>query len=323
MALPFPIKIIKNKCEDLLPFTNIYKPIFIIAPPRSGSTFLFECLIQFKELYHISYEADLIWWRQFPYERMKDPSDFVGSDEASRLNISKHKKAIRSRSVFNMLKLKPRSSILPYFFGRSLRLIDKTIANCFHLEFIDRAFPDAQYIFLLRDPRAVISSMLEGWDHTFKKPQLTPILKTLCNNRINHWSYPAPPGWKEVVQKQLPEICAWSWQKHIEYPLSFFQKKKSDVVIVRYEDLVADPLSSIEKLSKRFALKFSKNVEKYLQSPKLSSTTISKPGPEKWRKNRQNEIESILPQIEKLSTLIGYDFSLPKSSTSIVSKSLL
>jgi hypothetical protein len=44
------------------------------------------------------------------------------------------------------------SQKLRYLFGfKRIRYLDKTITNCFHLRFLNRAFPDAQYIMLLRD----------------------------------------------------------------------------------------------------------------------------------------------------------------------------
>ncbi len=309
MALPLPLTFVKNTLEDLLPFESFNKPIFIIAPPRSGSTFLFDCLIQFRELFHISYEADLFWWKQFPYERLEEPSDYIDANEATRQNVYKYKRAIRSRAVLNKFKLNPGFSILPHLFGKPLKYVDKTIANCFHLDFIDRAFPDAQYIFLLRDPRAVISSMIEGWNHTFKKPQLTTMIGSIANAKIQHWSYPAAPGWKDVVQKNINEICAWSWKQHIKYPLTFFRKNAKNCIQIRYEDLVNDNLSIIKMLSHRFNLNLTKKIENYLQSPHLSCTTISRPDPNKWEKKRKNEIEYILPQIEKISNQIGYYFS--------------
>jgi len=308
MSLPKSLKIIKNGLENHLPFDDFEKPIFIISPPRSGSTFLFDCLVQFKELFHISYEADLIWWKHFPYSRLNLTSDYIDEDEASNHNIHALKRSLRARASLNMLKLNKRWSHIPCHLGlKPICFIDKTISNCFHLDFINKAFPDAQFIFLLRDPRAVISSMMEGWEHSFQKPQLTRELKKIENRSIENWSYPAAPNWQNIVTEPLATICAWSWKQHIEYPMKFFKKHDKNVTILRYEDLTTDTFKTLKQLSVTLGLTMTEAVEKYLDAPAISRTTVSAPQKDKWKVNNKAEIESIIPMISELASEIGYE----------------
>src|ERR1700730_1047971 len=78
---------IKHMMESSSSFNSFDRPIFIIAPPRSGSTFLFESLTTLNELHHLSTEADHIWWRVFPYDDMSYPCDYIGKEHASPRNI--------------------------------------------------------------------------------------------------------------------------------------------------------------------------------------------------------------------------------------------
>src|SRR2546430_10396935 len=78
---------IKDRMESLSSFDSFDRPIFIIAPPRSGSTFLFESLAMFDELHHLNTEADHIWWRVFPYENMLYPCDYIGKEHVSPRNM--------------------------------------------------------------------------------------------------------------------------------------------------------------------------------------------------------------------------------------------
>jgi hypothetical protein len=78
---------IKNTIEFLASFDSFDRPIFIIAPPRSGSTFLFESLTVFNELHYLDTEADHIWWRVFPYDDMPYPFDYIGEEQVSARNI--------------------------------------------------------------------------------------------------------------------------------------------------------------------------------------------------------------------------------------------
>ncbi len=61
MGLPAPYRPVLR-----LPW-RIERPVFVIAPPRSGSTLLFECLAQFRELTAFTdREGTFIWRRVLP-----------------------------------------------------------------------------------------------------------------------------------------------------------------------------------------------------------------------------------------------------------------
>jgi hypothetical protein len=190
-----------------------------------------------------------------------------------------------------------------------IRYLDKTIANCFHLEALERLFPDAQYVFLVRDPRANIASMIEGWPYLerFGKPQLTSYLWQHAARTIEHWSYPAPPGWQQVVDRPLAEICAWSWQQHVEAVLAFCGRRAGDVLRVRYEDLVQHPLEVVQGIASELGFSWSEDVARYLQEAPLSRTTVTRPSPDKWQVKHAREIARVLPQLRATARRIGYE----------------
>jgi len=304
----------KIKCmiEERMPYNSFENPIFIISPPRAGSTFLFECLSQFDELFKFRAEADSVWWKYFDYRKRPDFSDFIGESDATEEKIRAVRKHIYQAVTLGRNNHIPKDSRPKYYFGlKRIRYLDKTIANCFHLEFIHRAFPGARYIFLLRDPRATISSMIEGWPHIdkFGKPQLNTIIKKM-NSTVPHWTYPAPPGWQNVVTKPLPEICAWSWKQHIEYPLAFFEKlgKANEPTCVRYEEFISAPLRVVTELAEKMGLELTEKVIDFVTKAPLSGTTLTPPSNDKW-KNHHHEIMEILPFIADTARKIGYDIT--------------
>ena len=310
------IRTILHRLKDIIelyaPYKSFDRPIFIIAPPRSGSTFLFNCLSQFEELYSLKTEADYIWWRCFPYETMKAPSDYLGIESASSKNIRAIRRLIYKQATSNYYRTNPNQSRAGHLFGlKKIRYLDKTIANCFHLQFLDRAFPDAQYVFLVRDPRANISSMIDGWPYLdrFGKPQLSHLFRSLQKATIGHWTYPAPPGWQKIVSKPVQEVCAWSWRQHITFAVSFFEQHHENILKIRYEDLVNDTINWICKLAVKLDLKISKKVIEYIESPPLSRTTISTPYDNKWKANNYERVLSILPSVKDTAVRIGYDVS--------------
>jgi hypothetical protein len=198
-----------------------------------------------------------------------------------------------------------------------IRYLDKTIANCFHLEVLARFFPDARFVFLVRDPRPSIASMIESWRYgeRFGKPQLTPMLQRLEPRIIEHWSYPAPPGWQEVVGRPLVEICAWSWRRHVEAVLEFFESRSRPLIRVSYEQLVRDLPGTARKLAAAVDLPWPERAEAHARRAPPSRTTVSWPSRDKWRTRHAREIEQVLPAIEAAAQRVGYDLGADAAAT--------
>ncbi|HEV3471638.1 MAG TPA: sulfotransferase, partial [Actinomycetota bacterium] len=47
--------------------------------------------------------------------------------------------------------------------GRKHRLLDKTPRNALRVPFVDALFPDARYIYLQRDGRENVNSLINAW----------------------------------------------------------------------------------------------------------------------------------------------------------------
>jgi LPS sulfotransferase NodH len=286
------------------------RPIFILAAPRSGSSFLYECLCQFDDLVHLEGEADPIWWRHFPYPAAMGASDHVAVDAVTVEALQSFARDLYRAAVISWTRRRARWSAPLHLAGiRPIRYLDKTVANCFHLEVLERLFPDARYVFLIRDPRANIASMIEGWPQLerFGKPRLSPLLRRQAARTIEHWTYPAPPGWQHVVDRPLAEICAWSWQQHVESALSFCARRAGDVIQVRYEELAEDPLPVVREIAAKLGLRWSADVARYVSAAPLSRTTVTHPSQGKWQVKYANEIARILPQVQATARRIGYE----------------
>jgi hypothetical protein len=284
------------------------RPIFVLSAPRSGSTFLFDLLNCFDSVWSWSAELDGIWHRYFPYERLEDISDFVGENEyspriATELRRDFYRYALYARQERGeWCGLIQRLGLV-----KTIRYLDKTIANCFHVDFLARLFPDAIYILLVRDARATISSMIEGWQipKRFIKYQLTPYIPT--GSKVDHWAYPAPPGWRRVLHSPLEEICAWSWTRHIEMAADALEAVPAERKrILRYEDLLDNPSVVARQLAEFCGLTWTPAVEKFLEARPLSRTTVSAPEKNKWRQKHGSRIERIVPMIAPLMNRFGY-----------------
>jgi hypothetical protein len=284
------------------------RPIFILSAPRSGSTFLFDLLSRFNDVWAWHAEVDEIWWRYFPYERLKEPSDYVGADEHSPgVAVQLRRDFYRYSLYARQERGEPCGLKQRLGFVKSIRYLDKTIANCLHMDFLARLFPDALYILLLRDGRPTISSMMEGWQdpERFAKPQLTPYIPK--DSRVTHWSFPAPPGWRTVLDRPLEEICAWSWMRHIEMAADALETVPSErKLTLRYEDLIGDPDKAARQLAEFCGLAWTPAVDQFLAERPLSRTTVSAPEKDKWRRKHGTLIERIVPTIAPMLKRYGY-----------------
>jgi len=264
-------------------------PIFIVSPPRSGSNFLFECLAQFPGVFHHREEANEPWRRGFkpvanPSFHDAVPASLITDDISAEL----YKDYYRG-CVFHALRARP-SRIRPAHLQGScpIRYLDKTIGNCFRLDALENIFPGARFIFLRRDPRASISSMMKGWlGDQFRHRYATPVLENTLETALDKWSYPAPPGWFDHRDDSVAMACCWSWVQHMNFILDFEGRMPGEHCLVTYEDLMADLPGEIERLSGYLRLEPTEHLAAYLKDPPLSKTTKTKPRPDKWKEDRE------------------------------------
>ncbi|MGC9453704.1 MAG: sulfotransferase family protein [Phycisphaerae bacterium] len=297
---------------------RLVRPVFILAPPRSGSTLLFDALAATRQFHYYPVENDWVWWRLFPPDRLTEPSDLVTAEDVAHREgelrnalcdqiLSGYRNRFTGRQrLMNLASLLLRP-------GRPL--LDKTIANCFHLDALWRVFPDARYIFLVRDPRANISSMMEGWTspERFGKTLVKPSLRELSRRSVHRWCYPVPPGWQRVIDRPLAEICAWSWKRHIEATLDFFDRTNVNPTFVRYEELTSRPAEVLDRIARRLCIRIPPDARERWSNMPLSRTTVSPPDPHKWQRLHGDEIRAVLPHVMETARRIGYDVSADSS----------
>ncbi len=87
-----------------------------------------------------------------------------------------------------------------------MRLLEKTPKNALRVPFLLEVFPDAQFIFLHREPRANLSSMMQAWRAkgwvTYRQLPGWP----------GPWSLLLPPGYERLQGRPLEEIVAFQWR---------------------------------------------------------------------------------------------------------------
>jgi hypothetical protein len=268
------------------------RPILVIGCPRSGTSALLQVLLRSPELRSIHTEGHILW---DPYHHPADRG--WDSDALGREDVSARERAYIYRAI--------------RMFVRGRRFVDKTAESCLRIPYLRELFPDATFVFLRRRAADTVNSLMEAWRARprFVKYRLPEPLDGLGDMSGNGWSFALIPGWRQLRDAPLEEICARQYIACNEAALN--AREGVDPASwheVSYEDLVASPVETARGLCERLELRFDPAIEDYAAAldRRPSSTTLSSPRPGKWREQNREAIERILPFTVPIERRLGY-----------------
>ena len=185
-------------------------------------------------------------------------------------------------------------------------LLEKTPENCLRLPFLQALFPDARIVHLVRDGRANVHSLLEGWRHPHHFPGYrTPEPVTSPGQTRGRWAFTLIPGWRELVDRPLEEICARQWvdcnQAVLDYAVT---PGALPVHTVRYEDLIAAPAATLAALA--CAVELPAEGLPALSHGLPAVNAVSAPDAGKWRASA-DALARIAPLLAPLQAHFGYE----------------
>ena len=257
------------------------RPVFIVSSPRSGSTLLFETLAKAPGVYTIGDESHALiegipelrpGTRQFSSNRLTAVDATAEIADTLRARMER--------------ELRDRSGAAPTPDGR-IRVLEKTPKNSLRVPFLAQVFPEAHFIYLHRDVRQTLSSMIEAWQSgRFRTYPRLPAWTGLP------WSMLLVPGWRDLIGKPLPEIVAKQWETTTRVLLDDLEAlPKERWTAVRYDEFVADPQAEISRLCTAFQLDWDQSLGGDLPEARY---TLTAPAPDKWRRH-ESQIAAVLP----------------------------
>lgn len=260
-------------------------PILLLGTARSGTTFLGRTALSRADGLCYWGEPNHVWMHGNAYRRHDELTEADARPEVVRY--------IRQRFEERLAGS-----------GGSV-LLEKTPANCLRLPFIREVFPDARYIHLVRDGRAVVRSAMKEWlgqggdardsrelreggsaarvgkgtraylklrerVHGFRDlielPAYSPrfgrfVLRNCFPGRDFFWG----PRFRGIHAYRrghsLAETCALQWRRQAEGMLRHQKLMSPDrIYSLRFEDLMADPQSQLEKLTEWMGVGFAPEV---------------------------------------------------------------
>jgi uncharacterized protein (TIGR03032 family) len=261
------------------------RPVFIVAAPRSGSSFLFETLARSPGLFTVGGESH----REI--ESIESLRPAQRGFESNRLTESDASEQVAAalQQAFNS-NLRDRDGRRPPE-GAAVRMLEKTPKNALRIPFLASIFPDARFIYLFRDPRGNLSSILDAW-----KSQRFITYRNLPDWNGPPWSLLLIPEWQKLRGAPLAEIAAQQYISAHRYMMSDLSNLSPERwCAATYEDLVRDPQLEMDRLCRFAGIAWDQAVG--AGELPLSRHTLTPPDPEKWRKNA-DELAPVLPRVD-------------------------
>lgn len=321
---------------------QIKKPVIIIGCPRSGTSLFFTILSESEHLFSLYRESQDIFdsFYQKKARELKvydsdaltdqdlspDYKDFMLNEfnkfmtnsrplgYMTREHILKNKKLNWALPVITRSNLLFKKILHPEY-----RMVEKNPRHCFRISFLNKLFPDCQFIYLTRDGRTNISSLIEGWKrpNNYKRiPNANlPLNIKGCNEK--KWRYVLPPGWHNYINKPLEEVCAFQWVSANKSAIDSLKNIENERIFrTTYEELTVNTEETIKSICDFTQIPYSKKLKTFSARPPVVSTPKDdKPKKDKWLKNKEL-IERIYPMIEEMMGELGYGVEDKKLATS-------
>lgn len=283
-------KRIKN-VPGLLMGGELNQPVFIIGAPRSGTSLLYAILRKSSALRHWPGESHEIWEADYHpalrgWESNQLEVDDIDADAAARIR----------RSFFLVT-------------GKKHRLLDKTPRNALRVPFVNALFPDARFIYIKRDGRENINSLINAWRSPRYRTYELPEPHEIPGVDPKWWKFVLYPGWRDDRKGPLEVVAAKQWVASNDHAMKAFADiDRGRSVELRYEDLVDEPVEEVGRVMGFLDLAYEVPIKEMAAATSTTPiNTVTPPEKGKWRKENPAEIEAIGPLIAPTMEAMGYE----------------
>ncbi|ATX82003.1 Sulfotransferase family protein [Mariprofundus ferrinatatus] len=281
-------------------------PVILLGAGRSGTKFLRSVLASSSEVVAVPYDVGYVW--RYGNESI---SHDQFTSEMLKNNITAY---IRNTlpKLANRIG-KPHARFM----------VEKSVPNTLRPNFVYSIYPEAKYIHLIRDGRAVTESSMRMWVQPADKSYLMKKLKYFpwSNYKYAWWylsnmvkgKFSGKRGqhiWgpryigidEDAANLPLATVCSKQWRMCVEIAQQQLKQiPTSQIMEVRYEELMNDS-SCLEKLCDFIGIKDKQNVLQYFESH-VDVKNLSA-----WKSRlSQESYDLIMTEISETLNRLGYN----------------
>ena len=267
---------------------RLEKPIFILSSPRAGSSLLLETLSRSPSVFTLGMESQEL------FERIPKISSVQRGFTSNRLTAedADDETAAALRENFTGM-LRDRQGFFPAPGVDSIRMLEKSPKYSLRVPFLNAVFPDARFIYLYREPRGAISSIMEAWasGRFVTYPNLPGWTGA-------PWSLLLIPEWQKLIGATPAAIAAAQWTSANAHILDDLAQLPPDRWCgVSYDDFLDDPQAHVRRLCQFADIAWDEPLGTPLP---LARHTLTAPDPKKWEKHAI-ALGSVLPSCEAIA----------------------
>jgi uncharacterized protein (TIGR03032 family) len=216
----------------------IERPIFVVAPPRSGGLPLLLGLSRAPGVFTAAGGTPLLdsIFELDPANRDWADHRLTAADAQPRV-VTELRGALKGSLV-------DRDGNRPGLDATGLRWLDGTPRNALRVPFLRAIAPDATFIYVYRPPELTIPSMIEAWE------QGTAVtIPELPGWSGLPWSFPLVPGWRDLDGRDLAEIVVEQWMRTTQVLLDDLEKlEPGSWCLGDWERLLKEPKAEVERI---------------------------------------------------------------------------
>jgi uncharacterized protein (TIGR03032 family) len=263
----------------------IERPVFIVAPPRSGGTALFRSLARAPGVFSAQGPVLDGIFELEPENREWDSNRLTAGDLEARAV-----EELRGRLKGG---LTDSAGNRPGIDASGLRWVDGQPRNALRVPFLAAAAPDSQFVYIHREPSETVPAMLQVWERGTRVsyPQLPDWPGPA-------WSLPLVPGWRDLADRPLPDIVTEQWIRLTGTLLDDLEGLAPDRwCVTDFKALLNDPMRELERICEFVAIEPSKEVTRPLRSLRDQLAVSDGDGAGEV----SPELSELLPRTEKLA----------------------
>jgi hypothetical protein len=257
---------------------SIDRPLFILGTGRSGTTVLGKVLSMHRDVGWLN-EPKLMWHIAFPNEDLN--GNYTNAPARYRLGENDATESVR-RAMINQYGAYLRTT-------RNKRVLDKYPELIFRTAFVKKLFPDARFLFLVRNGYATCGSIAK-WSQTHGQSE---------HGQTADWWGTDNRKWRVLVDELVrhdPELkqhtdsiatlsshtamAAVEWTLSMQEGLELLTRQPTDTLMVRYEDLTTSPRDCLKQIFQFGGLSHDEVVLEYAEKilrPVIEATPMELP----------------------------------------------